>query len=57
MAVLALAVGLPLIVLQLYKIYIGPIGFGIQLCVGLIISVLSGIALYLTYRNSVENEP
>lgn len=54
---LALAVGLPLVLLHLYKVYIGPISFEIQLGVGLIISVASGIALYLLYRSSARNEP
>ncbi len=54
---LALAVGLPLALLQLYKIYIGPISFGVQLAVGFVISILTGIALYLTYRSSAQNEP
>lgn len=54
---LALALGLPLVLLQLYKIYIGPISFGIQLLVGFVISVATGIALYLTYRSSAQNQP
>lgn len=57
MAGLAVAVGLPLVLLQLYKIYVGPISFGIQLMVGLVISVLAGLALYLTYRSSAKNQP
>ena len=52
---LVLAVGLPTVSLQLYKIYIGPIGLGIQLGVGLILSILVGLALYLTYRSSARN--
>jgi len=55
MVALAIAVGLPLVLLQLYKIYMGPISFGVQLAVGLIISVGAGIALYLTYRCSAKN--
>ena len=57
MAGLALAVGLPLILLQLYKTYIGPIGFGAQLLAGFIISVAAGLVLYRTYRSSAQNEP
>lgn len=57
MAGLALAVGLPLVLLQLYKTYVGPIGFGTQLVVGFVISVAAGLALYLTYRSSAQNEP
>jgi hypothetical protein len=54
---LALAVSLPLVLLQLYKVYVGPIGFGLQLFVGFIMSVAAGAALYLTYRSSAQNEP
>ncbi len=57
MVSLALAVVLPLILLQLYKIYVGPISFGVQLVVGCIISVVAGISLYLTYRSSAQNQP
>ena len=57
MVSLFLAVCLPIVLLQLYKIYLGPIGFGTQLFVGIIISVGAGVALYLTYRSSVRNEP
>ncbi|MBH0179258.1 MAG: hypothetical protein HP491_15705 [Nitrospira sp.] len=54
---LTLAVGLPLVLLQLYKIYIGPIDFGIQLLVVVITSVFAGAVLYLTYRSSAKNQP
>lgn len=54
---LALAVGLPLVLLQLYKIYVGPISFGIQLIVGFVMSVAAGLVLYLTYRSSAQNQP
>jgi hypothetical protein len=54
---LALAVGLPLVLLQLYKIYIGPIDFDIQLLVIVITSVFAGTVLYLTYRSSAKNQP
>ncbi|MBI3357813.1 MAG: hypothetical protein HY038_13780 [Nitrospirae bacterium] len=57
MVSLALAIVLPLILLQLYKVYVGPISFGTQLAVGLAFSVLAGIALYLTYRSSAQNQP
>lgn len=57
MLALALAVGLPLGLLQLYKIYVGPIGFGTQLVVGFILSVLAGMGLYLAYRSSAQNQP
>jgi hypothetical protein len=52
----ALAVGLPLVLLQLYKVYVGPISFGVQLVVGFIISIAAGVALYLTYRSSAQNQ-
>jgi hypothetical protein len=54
---LALAVGLPIVLLQLYKIYVGPIGFGIQMLIGIVVSVLAGLVLYLTYRSSAQNQP
>ena len=54
---LALAVGLPLILLQLYKTYVGPISFGAQLVAGFVISVAAGLVLYRTYRSSAQNEP
>lgn len=54
---LALAVSLPLVLLQLYKIYIGPIDFGTQILVVVITSVFAGAALYLTYRSSAKNQP
>jgi len=54
---LLLAVCLPIVLLQLYKIYIGPISFTAQFIVGLITSVASGIFLYLTYRSSARNQP
>lgn len=54
---LGLAVILPIVLLQLYTICFGPMTFGAQLAVGLIISVLAGIVLFLTYRSSARNEP
>jgi hypothetical protein len=54
---LALAVGLPLILLQLYKIYIGPIDFGTQLLVAILTAAFAGVVLYLTYRSSAKNQP
>ncbi len=54
---LALAVGLPLILLQLYKIFVGPISFEIQLAAGVAISILAGLMLYRTYRSSAQNQP
>lgn len=56
MVALALAIGLPIIVLQLYKIYVGPVSFGAQLGFGVVVSVLAGIVLYLTYRSSAQNQ-
>lgn len=54
---LALAVLLPLMLLQLYKIYVGPVSFGMQLLVGILISAGTGIALYLMFRASARNQP
>jgi hypothetical protein len=54
---LALAVTLPLVLLQLYKIYMGPMSFSTQLMAGSIISVFTGIVLYRTYRSSAQNQP
>lgn len=57
MVALAGAVGLPIVLLQLYKIYIGPIDFGTQLVVVFVTSVFAGIVLYLTYHSSAKNQP
>lgn len=57
MIALALAVGLPVVLLQLYKIYIGPVSFDAQIGFGLVISILAGFILYYTYRSSAQNEP
>lgn len=54
---LVLALCLPLILLQLYKLYVGPISFGMQLIVGFVISMGAGLALYLAYRRTARNEP
>lgn len=56
MVALALAVGLPILLLQLYKIYVGPISFGVQMLIGVVVSVLAGIVLYVTYRSSAQNQ-
>jgi len=53
---LAMAVVLPLALLQLYKIYVGPLDLGTQLIVGMVISVGAGMALYRTYRSSAQNQ-
>jgi len=54
---LALAVALPLVLLQLYKIYIGPIDLGTQLLVAILTAVFTGTLLYRTYRSSAKNQP
>lgn len=54
---LGLAVCLPITLLQLYKIYVGPISFSMQIAIGVIVSVLAGMVLYFTYRSSAQNEP
>ncbi|MGE0471680.1 MAG: hypothetical protein Nkreftii_001566 [Candidatus Nitrospira kreftii] len=57
MIVLILAVIVPLVILQLYKIYVGPLSFDFQLGVGLFFSIILGIALHLAYRSSAKNQP
>ncbi|MBX3302233.1 MAG: hypothetical protein KF693_08455 [Nitrospira sp.] len=57
MIALILAVILPLVILQLYKIYIGPVSFDFQIGVGLLLSVILGLALHLAYRSSAKNQP
>ena len=57
MIALALAVGLPIVLLQLYKIYVGPVSFDAQMGFGIIISILAGLILYYTYRSSAQNQP
>ena len=54
---LALAVGLPVVLLQLYKIYIGPVSFDAQMGFGLLVSILAGFILTRAYRSSAQNEP
>jgi len=56
MAVLLLAICLPIVVLQMYKIYVEPISFGKQLVFVLIISICIGLLLHLAYRRSARNE-
>jgi hypothetical protein len=53
---LAIAVLLPIVVLQLYKIYVGRISFGVQMAVAVGIAVLAGLALYFVYRSSARNQ-
>jgi multisubunit Na+/H+ antiporter MnhF subunit len=55
--VLALAVGLPVVLLQLYKIYVGPVSFDAQMGFGILVSILAGLILYYTYRSSAQNQP
>jgi hypothetical protein len=54
---LTLAVIVPLILLQLYKIFIGPLSLDVQLGLGLLVSVFLGLALHVAYRSSARNEP
>jgi hypothetical protein len=56
MIALAFAVILPIIALQLYKIYVGQIGFGVQMGVAIGVSVCAGLGLYFTYRSSARNQ-
>jgi L-cystine uptake protein TcyP (sodium:dicarboxylate symporter family) len=57
MVALALAVLLPILLLQLYKIYVGKISFGVQMGVAIVISILAGLALFFAYRSSARNQP
>ncbi len=57
MIALALAVGLPIVMLQLYKIYVGPVSFDAQMGFGILVSILAGLILYYTYRSSAQNQP
>jgi hypothetical protein len=57
MVALAGAVALPIILLQLCKLFIGPLSFDIQLGVVLLMSILAGLGLYVTRRSSARNEP
>ena len=57
MIALALAVGLPIVLLQLYKIYVGPVSFYAQMGFGILVSILAGLILYYTYRSSAQNQP
>ena len=54
---LVLSVDLPLVLLQLYKIYVGPISFDLQMGTNAIVSVIAGTVLYLTFRSSARNAP
>ena len=54
---LALAVGLPIIALQLYKIFVGPVHFVVQIGLTALASVVAGLWLYVVYRSSAQNEP
>ena len=54
---LALAVGIPVVLLQLYKIYVGPVSFGAQMGFAILVSILAGIILYYSYRSSAQNQP
>ena len=54
---LAGAVALPVIVVQGYKVFVGPLSFDVQLLVVIVVSVFSGIGLYFFYRSSARNEP
>src|SRR5918995_1299210 len=54
---LALAVGLPIIALQIYKIYVGPLHFMVQIGLAAFASVVAGLWLYVSYRSSAQNEP
>ena len=56
MVALALAVVLPIVILQLYRIYVGRISFGVQIGVATAIAALAGLMLYFAYRASARNQ-
>lgn len=56
MVALAFAVVLPIVILQLYKIYVGRISFGVQMGFAIGIAGLGGLALYFAYRSSARNQ-
>jgi hypothetical protein len=56
MVALALAVIVPILGLQLYKIYVGRISFGVQMGLAVLISVFAGLVLYFAYRSSARNQ-
>ena len=56
MMALALAVVLPIVIVQLYKIYVGRISFGAQLGWAIAIAGIAGLALYFAYRSSARNQ-
>jgi hypothetical protein len=56
MVALALAVVFPIVVLQLYKIYVGRISFAVQMGSAVVISVFAGLGLYFAYRSSARNQ-
>ena len=57
MVALALAVGVPIVALQMYKIYVGPIHFIVQIGLAVLTSVVAGLCLYVAYGSSARNEP
>jgi hypothetical protein len=57
MAGLLLAIVLPLIALQAYQLYVGPISLEVQLLVGAIASAAGGLILYFAFRSSARNQP
>ena len=56
MVALALAIVFPIVVVQLYKIYVGRISFGVQMGLAVLISVFAGLVLYFAYRSSARNQ-
>ncbi|HKY72536.1 MAG TPA: hypothetical protein VJL88_11510 [Nitrospira sp.] len=56
MIALVMAVILPIVALQLYKIYVGHISFGAQMGFALAMAVFTGLGLYFAYRSSARNQ-
>jgi hypothetical protein len=57
MIALAVAVLLPVVALQLYKIFVGRISFTVQMGLAVGIAVIAGFALYFAYRSTARNQP
>ncbi len=57
MIALGVAVGLPVVLVQLYKLCVGSVSFGMQMGFAMIVSVLAGLVLYFLYRSSAQSQP
>ena len=57
MVALALAVAAPIALPRLYEVVMGPLSFATRMVAGILIAAGAGVALYLMYRSSAQNEP